>query len=64
MRITYSDLAQIVHAIREQKEFDGKNDIYEFMDHLDAQGEEPIDIAKVHGVTIFHTEMELREEES
>lgn len=58
MKINFSDLAQIIQMIRETEEFDGKNDIHEFMDHLDEYEEREIEINNVHGVTIFSIDLE------
>ena len=58
MKITFTDLAQIIQMIRDTPEFDGKNDIHEFMDRLDDLGDREIEIKKAHGVTMYSIEMD------
>lgn len=58
MRINFSDLAQILQMMRDTEDFDGKNDIHEFMDRLDDLGDREIEIRQVHGVTMYSIETE------
>lgn len=58
MKINFSDLAQIVQMIRDTEDFDGKNDIHEFMDRLDELGDRELEIKQAHGVTMYSIQME------
>lgn len=53
INIKYNDFAQIIQAIRDTKEFDGMDDIDDFMEKLDDMKESELEVREFRGVITF-----------
>ena len=56
MKITFEELAEVLQSIRDTAAFDGKDNIHEFMDHLEAYGDLELSLERVCGVMVYNFE--------